>query len=167
MGILNTKIMNVALLGKWVIRLYNSGDDDMVCCLLRKNYLTTCTFAVANEKGGSQFWNGLLKIRVWVNWGVIHKVNDGKNTLFWEVTWLNDIPLKLAFPRLFKICSDEKATVYECWDGSCWDIMFRRSFGPNEIAEWDEMMLSLDGIQLDNNSDSLVWVGGLAVDGAA
>ena len=63
LGILNTKIMNEALLLKWVWQIYNANENDMFCNLLREKYLSNHSFAKRNREVGSQFWRGLQKVK--------------------------------------------------------------------------------------------------------
>ena len=63
------------------------------------------------------FWKGVLKTRDIIKWGWKVKVKNGRNTRFWEDIWVGDIPLKLDFPSLYTICSDEDFIVRSCREG--------------------------------------------------
>lgn len=62
LGFINSKVMNVALLGKWIYKL-ESGSKDVCCELLRKKYMTEGGFFQSKAEGASQFWKGLHEIK--------------------------------------------------------------------------------------------------------
>lgn len=115
-GIVNTRVLNEALILKWVWRLKNGGRDDRCCELLRNKYLRNKKLATCSGKGGSQFWQGLCKVKHKIEWGARQEVNNGKDTLFWEDVWLGEVPLKLIFPQIYTYCRDKNCTVNECWE---------------------------------------------------
>jgi hypothetical protein len=75
----------------------------------------------------------------------------GHNALFWDDVWPEEIPLKLAFPRIYayfppkkkNLCiftEIKKALVRECWGGEDWIFDFVRSFGMEEVTEWEWLL---------------------------
>ena len=46
-----------------------------------------------------------------IKWGARFEVNNGPNTLFWEDTWLGEVPLKTLFPKIYDYCCDKNARV--------------------------------------------------------
>jgi len=101
LGIINTRIMNEALLAKWVWRLYKADPDDTCCMFLKTEYCAAKSFVSLDERKGSQFWKGVMKMRKKLKWGATFKVGNGKNVLFWEDTWVSEVPLKLTFPKVY------------------------------------------------------------------
>lgn len=77
--------------------------------------------------------------------------------MFWENAWLHEKPLKDKFPILYGCCTDRGALVKDCWDGEAWDHNFRRSFGANEMRDWENLMLELDQVQLNGGEDLVRW----------
>lgn len=67
------------------------------------------------------------------------QVNNGKKAKFWKDTWLQNTALKDKFPRLYSCCRDKQALVADCYDEGEWNPEFRRSFGGEEVAEWNDM----------------------------
>ena len=59
LGIINTRILNEALLLKWVWRIYDEGEEDIYCQLLRTKYLKGKPISVCR---GSYFWKGVNKV---------------------------------------------------------------------------------------------------------
>lgn len=92
LGITNTRALNEALLVKWVWRFYKEDEGDACCQLLRAKYLRNKPMLLCKGTTGSQFWRGVNKIKHLFSWGATFKVNNGKNTRFWEDVWLLDVP---------------------------------------------------------------------------
>lgn len=158
LGILNTRVLNEALLLKWVWRIYNAGEDDMCCAILKAKYLTSSEMANSRKGLGSQFWKGVQKVRDKFYLGMPFLVGNGEKIRFWIDTWLGDIPLKLRFPRIFARCRDPNIMmICDYWDGEEWGMDFRTTFGPTELAEWEELLDQLSNTQLNNADDKAVW----------
>jgi hypothetical protein len=68
-GIINTRVLNEALVLKWVWRLHNADQEDICCELLRNKYLRNKNLTTCNGKGGSHFWQGLCKVKHKIKWG--------------------------------------------------------------------------------------------------
>lgn len=45
----------------------------------------------------------------WEN--IERKIGDGKGTFFWEDVWLGREPLKVRFPRLYHLSSNQEAKI--------------------------------------------------------
>jgi hypothetical protein len=61
----------------------------------------------SNKIKGPQFWNGVQKVRGKLKWGMTKHVKSGGQTHFWEDVWVDQVPLKLTFPRLYNYCSEK------------------------------------------------------------
>lgn len=70
---------------------------------------------------------------------------------------MGDTPLKTQFLDLFDLCSDLDSLVSECWANNEWEVQFRRSLTARDLLQWDEMMLKLQNIQLNDNEDEVAW----------
>ncbi|XP_047058014.1 uncharacterized protein LOC124664572 [Lolium rigidum] len=65
LGILNTKLMNIALMLKWIWKLYQ-GAEGLWVDLLQAKYLGgNDIFSPLVPTKGSQFWNAIQKIKCW------------------------------------------------------------------------------------------------------
>jgi len=67
--------------------------DEVV--VLEAKYLRGKSFFNSTMQVSSQFWQGLHKVKHLFRWGAIHKVENGRHTLFWLDTWVGDSPLKI------------------------------------------------------------------------
>jgi hypothetical protein len=74
--------MNIALLLKWIWKIYQDGGGLWVD-LLRAKYLgDNDLFSPAVQPKGSQFWNSLQKIKWYFKLGARHRVRNGRRTYF-------------------------------------------------------------------------------------
>jgi hypothetical protein len=77
LGIINTILLNEALILKWAWRLQNLEDDDMCGQLLKAKYFANKPFIRSNSNDGSQFWTGVQAVRWKLKWGAINHINNG------------------------------------------------------------------------------------------
>jgi hypothetical protein len=54
--------------------------------------------------------------REWFEEGVVRRVGNGMETLFWSDPWLGGVPLGERFQRLFDSSLHRACTVAEMWD---------------------------------------------------
>ena len=75
-------------------------------------------------------------------------MRSGKETLFLERCLLYEAPLKLVFPKIFDYCRNKNSLVSECMIDGQWQFDFTRTFGPEEVQEWEELLTKLFDINL-------------------
>jgi hypothetical protein len=81
LGILNTKIMNIALMLKWIWRIYQNIGG-LWADLLRANYLGARDFFSKEvPTRGTQFWNAIQKIKWYIKLGAKHRVHNEKGPI--------------------------------------------------------------------------------------
>jgi hypothetical protein len=149
--------MNIALLLKWIWKLYQ-GAEGLWADLLREKYLgERDLFAAETPTRGSQFWTALQKIKWYFKLGAKHHVENGGKTNFWFDWCPGSAPHKDRFPSLFDICTFPNITVRYAFQGEEWGIVFRRSFGLPEAVEWDNLTRELDGVRLTPEVDRVSW----------
>lgn len=156
MGFTETRTMNICLLTKWIFKLEN-GDRSLCCDLLRAKYLKDGSFFESKVAGTSQFWRGLHSVKEWFHRGAVYILGDGKKIKFWLDTWYGNVPLKLIFPNLFRICRNPKQLVCQVVENDMLQIDFRRNFGENEMKEWEQLVEIVDEINLTDESDKVKW----------
>jgi hypothetical protein len=120
--------MNVALMLKWIWRLYHE-EDAIWAKLLRAKYPSPADMFGGNSSDGSPFWRSLHKIKHFFKLGVAHVVVDGRCTLFWLDLWVGTEPIKDRFQSLFAICEDPMISVAQAC-GAPGAILFRCSLDP-------------------------------------
>lgn len=65
----------------------------------------------------------------------IYIVRSGKQTRFWKDVWLEECPLLVCFPKIYKICHDQDISVQFSGEAD-WNLSCRRCFGAAEMVEW-------------------------------
>jgi hypothetical protein len=157
LGILNTKFMNIALMLKWVWKLYQNADG-LWADLIRAKYLGDYDlFSPLVPTKGSQFWNSIHKIKWYFKLGAKHQVRDGARTYFWLDWWTGNGPLRDSFPRLFEVCDNPFATVAGVRIAGGWHIRFRRAFGLAETVEWSNLCRIFDLHPFASGPDLVSW----------
>jgi len=51
----------------------------------------------------------------WFNPEVVRKVRNGLSTKFWDDPWVGSVPLRVAFPRLYSLSTQNGACVCDLW----------------------------------------------------
>lgn len=150
---INTKIMNDCLLAKWIWRI-SQGAEETWYRLLKAKYMMDDNFFRSVRT--SQFWQGLHKIKHLFKWGAVHKVQDGKQTTFWEDVWVGDTPLKTQFPELYRMSRASKACMANCFDQGAWSV--RRILTANEAISYGSLLNLLQPLQTsETGGDKVDW----------
>jgi hypothetical protein len=121
--------MNIALMLKWIWKLYQNAEG-LWADLLRAKYLgDEDLFSPLVPTKGSQFWNAIQKVKWYFKLGARHLVHDGRRTYFWLDWWTGRGPLRERFPLLFSCCDNQFIMVAGVRSAEGWRIRFRRTFG--------------------------------------
>ncbi|KAK1669324.1 hypothetical protein QYE76_057483 [Lolium multiflorum] len=155
-GLLNTKIMNQALLLKWVWRLYQQEDTIWVH-LIRAKYRDATDIFSGNGHGGSQFWKSFHRVKHLFKVGAKHLVRDGHRTNFWLDWWIESRPLMELFPHLFAICEDDRVSVATALQGEGLAIRFRRSLDQERTRQWRSLCILVENVTLVHGMDQIRW----------
>jgi hypothetical protein len=75
-GIFNTRIMNDCLLVKWIWKIL-CEPDEFWFKVIKAKYLKGESFFESNDKGSSQFWKGLHKVKHLFKWGPYFRLGMG------------------------------------------------------------------------------------------
>ena len=93
LGVIDLKVQNKCLLSKWIVNLLN-GEGTWQS-LLRNKYLSSKSLPQVQAKpNDSHFWRGLMKIKEEVLACGSFEIKDGKQTRFWEDTWVGQRPFR-------------------------------------------------------------------------
>ena len=74
LGITNTKVFNIALMTKWIWRIFT---DSLWQKLIRAKYAGAANIFTSNAVGGSQFWRSIHKIKKYFKLGAKFLVGSG------------------------------------------------------------------------------------------
>jgi len=160
------KLVNISLLAKWKWRLLD--DNPMLWKeVLEDKYgpkvsLRSRLVGEVWPSHASRWWKNLMGVEEfqgvrWFNDELIRKVGDGVNTFFWKDPWVSNVPLMLAFPRLFSLTSNQDGRVDEFYVanpvGERWNFVWRR-----ELFEWEKELLSSLMVRLEGVARGVVWI---------
>ena len=89
-----------------------TNEDGIWQQILMNKYLKSNTLTQVEKKSGdSQFWSGLMSVKQeFLKW-MTFKVQNGKQTRFWEDKWFGNSDLKDQYPNLFSLAHRKHATV--------------------------------------------------------
>jgi len=112
LGIKDIAKMDISLLCKWWWRLeHESGIWQEI---IQAKYLHGKPIGVVHHRlNDSSIWTDLLKVKQFYLKGRTIHTKNGKNTLFWLDSWLDNKPLSVVHSVLFDLCSNQEVTVFE------------------------------------------------------
>jgi hypothetical protein len=130
--------MNIALMLKWVWKLYQ-GDDTIWARLIRAKYTDTADIFACTGQGGSAFWKSLHQIKDLFKIGAKHEVLNGRRTQFWFDRWAEGGGvLRECFPLIFSICENQRISVEQACAGQE-HLRLRRTLDGQGGAEWEQL----------------------------
>jgi hypothetical protein len=94
LGIVDTRLMNICLLVKWIWRLYD-GEQGLWADIIRNKYLRDKDLLLDTHRTGSQLWIAIQKLKHLFKLGAKHLVQNGNATSFWRDWWQGSGPLTL------------------------------------------------------------------------
>ena len=116
LGIENLEVKNRCLLSKWLWKL-SFKTEAMWAQILRSKYLQTKSLSqVTVRPTDSPFWKGLMKVKQSLFNRTKFIIGNGASTRFWEDTWLEEEPLAIQYPSLYRIVQRREvfvATVFQ------------------------------------------------------
>lgn len=170
LGIGNLLHRNLALMFKWIWRFFEDSKA-LWRSIISDKYGYPPSFTILDlsipKSGGP--WKSICKnvlshpfAKDFGKSKIRKNVGRGTNTLFWHELWVGEAPLKMMFPRLFKICINPLATIESLgiWDGHEWHwiIPWKRNLRPQDCVEKEAMFNLLKSVTLDLAcEDSMVW----------
>ncbi|GAU41808.1 hypothetical protein TSUD_299740 [Trifolium subterraneum] len=182
LGVRRVKEFNLALLGKWCWRLLQDTEGLWFRVLAAKYGIRDGQMDCGGSTA-SNWWKVINSIRSgseasggrWFGENTVRRVGDGERTLFWKDSWMDRIPFKVHFSRIFELCLDKDRSVANMcrlgWgfhgDGWRWH---RRLFAWEEEL-WGECCAALANVSLQVDlRDEWEWltdpVAGYSVSGA-
>jgi len=153
LGIKSIRKMNVSLLSKWWWKLDN--EKGLWQDIVKAKYLKDGTISSVKHKiDDSPVWTDLLSVRHIYLKGRSLKVNNGKNTLFWEDSWLNNQPLCIRAPFLYDLCNEKFITVHQVLHKNG-QLDFRRWLSPFLFDLWIQILNEVYSYNFDNRDDEV------------
>jgi hypothetical protein len=156
LGLLNTKKMNIALLLKWVWRLYRE-DDAIWAKIVRAKYTDADNLFAGSGQGGSPFWKSIHKIKHYFALGTKLTVRNGARTRFWLDWWIGGAPLKDCSPSLFVVCDDPEVLVAQSFVNNELAVRLRRSLDPVGMEQWRALGWLVADVNLGGGPDQVSW----------
>ena len=86
LGITNSKLMNEALMLKWIWKIYQT-EGTIWATIIHAKYTSNGNIFSSSDQGGSQFWKILHKMKHLFKAGAKHYVRNGMRTMFWLDWW--------------------------------------------------------------------------------
>ena len=134
LGLIDLKVPNKCLLSKWIVNLVNGKGTRQ--SLFRNKYLSSKSLPQVQAKpNDSHFWRGLMKIKEEVLACGSFEIKDGKQTRFWEDTWVGQRPFKDQYPRIYNIARRPHASVASVLSSEPLNISFRRALVDEKLQE--------------------------------
>ncbi|GAU10440.1 hypothetical protein TSUD_422840, partial [Trifolium subterraneum] len=157
LGVRLVREFNLALLGKWCWRLLVDSEG-LWSRVLAARYGRDGGKLRDGGQRGSVLWRAIVRIREggdvggrWFEEHVSRRVGDGLHTFFWTDPWVDEIPLREWFGRLFELAETKSRSVAEMFslvwgvDGEAWQ--WRR-----QLRAWEKELLRECQILLSNLS---------------
>lgn len=155
LGILNSKLMNVALLTKWIWKLSQNASGLWVD-LLKAKYFPNGNFFKATQRG-STFWNGIQAVKPAFALGAQFHVQNRKSKRLWLDSWLGSEPLWMEFQSLYELATDTDISVAGALGVTPPVIHFKRSLSPAEGISWAQLGNRFSSVPLSEAPDGVSW----------
>jgi hypothetical protein len=85
------------------------------------------------------------------------QINNGKNTRFWEDTWIGSTPLQHKYPHLYRIVRHKHTSVASVLSTVPLNISFRRSLLGNTLQSWHKLVATIANVRLNDREDIFRW----------
>ena len=85
------------------------------------------------------------------------QIKDGKQTRFWEDTWVGQRPFKDQYPRIYNIARRPHASVASVLSSEPLNILFRRALVDEKLQEWFDLVAKITNINLVEGRDHFRW----------
>ncbi|KAK8676714.1 hypothetical protein V6N13_142284 [Hibiscus sabdariffa] len=119
----------------------------------------------------SQIWKGITRnlygsdVSRWFSQtDICWKLGNGQSILFWEDLWCDVAPLRISFPRLYRLVKAKGQTIAAVvgvgdFSNIVWDSVFSRKLLEREQKFLSSIKECLATKNLDyNSSDKIIWM---------
>jgi hypothetical protein len=153
LGVMNTKLMNIARMAKWIWRIYS---DQNWLKFLKAKYRTSELFS-SNPTGCSPFWHIIHKVKEHFRLGVRFHPGKCSSISFWKDVWIGEVPLSTRFPSLYAKSSDTYLKISQAYSKEDWYILFQRSLDQGDLQAWMELCNLVEDIELEDVPTMISW----------
>lgn len=152
LGVLDLKVMNDALLAKWLMRFL---DDNVVG---NWKYILIHKYSVIGTYGiHSPFWKDIMKSKNIIDVSTDWQVGNGHSIRFWLDRWAGNSALATVYPNLFDIACDKQILVSQVFSPAGLHIDFCRQLVSTYHTEWCTLLTQFQNFQLGTINDHIVW----------
>ncbi|GJZ22800.1 RNA-directed DNA polymerase, eukaryota, reverse transcriptase zinc-binding domain protein [Tanacetum coccineum] len=157
--------LNIGLLFKWIWSFFHCSSD--LWARVIKNIYGPC--GGINDTPGNRLshstWGGILSsIKRIKQKGIdllsycVRKIGDGTSTRFWEDTWCGDQPLKITFPRIYRLDTYKDCFIVNRISLQDLCSSFRRQpRGGAEMTQFLELQAKIENVVLSDQGDTWKW----------
>jgi hypothetical protein len=85
------------------------------------------------------------------------RLQSGNQIRFWEDIWLGATTFKEQYPNLYNIVWKKSATVSDVFWTRPLNISFRRSLVNANLQSWQNLVLRIANVHLNDQLDILIW----------
>jgi hypothetical protein len=168
LGVRDVNLVNLSLLAKWRWRLLQPGRPlwkEVLVARYGSHILLDADWSRHRKpRLMSNWWKDILAIDIavpgmcWFSDRLVRKIGDGRATSFWNVKWVGNAPLEVAFPRLFSLSNNKDNVVSDFLNANGeWSFSWRRN-----LFRWEEDLVALvtnllELVELSMVVDSWRW----------
>lgn len=160
LGCPSLKIMNDALLAKW---LWRFGVEKVALWrrVVAAKYVTDSMDSNScpiSSPYGVSVWRGILKRMDWFLKQIQFRLGDGSFIRFWKDIWAGFASLKVEFLTLFAFARDKDGSVLSHRSGLAdryaWNLKLRRPLNDWEIAHMTALLHRIDQVSFGMEGES-------------
>jgi mannosylglycoprotein endo-beta-mannosidase len=124
--------------------------------LLNAKYRAQELFS-SSQVACSPFWHSIQRIRDAFKLEANFFPGRNSKLRFWKDLWVGDSPMCLTFPDLFDKCSTPELPICQALTVEGWNIQFRRNLNPDEAQQWNELLVLVQDLRLQEVPDRVSW----------
>lgn len=159
LGIRDLKIMNRALLAKWLWRFRVETEALWRKVIAAKYGCQQLGWSSRVPSGslGSRLRRSIFKENDVFQNLIEYRVGQGNHVLFWHHVWCGALPLKQAFPVMFNMATHKDWTMEEHivrdGDSKAWNLHLRRTINDWDVPTTSCLLSRLERVPIANSAD--------------
>ncbi|WJZ91178.1 hypothetical protein VitviT2T_010276 [Vitis vinifera] len=163
LGFGNISWRNLALLGKWLWRYLREGSAlwHQVILSIYGSHSNGWDANTLVRWSHRCPWKAIAQVFQGFSLFTRYVVGNRERIRFWEDLWWGDQPLRIQYPRLFRVVMDKNISISSVLGPSrpfSWNLNFRRNLSDSEIEDLEGLMWSLDDLHLSPSvPDARLW----------